>query len=364
MFLANKIVAFRGFTIQITPSALMLLSDFEVRVIVDEHDGQYAAPEFKTRVSVDGKATSAYIEAAIGKEYWLQYRYVGRTALSNKEARRLDFYIDGAVVAEAIAHNTTSNTTDVKLATSSGWRQFRFCKPSHDDGRANHDPKRLAQIGSIVVHVMRGTATGVKIKTPHTPIKPEFIKHLNVKDASSAVVTSVGKPTTNESPPIATNKRAFVQSTLLQTFKFTYMPRQELVHIMDERDEAPRPRSKQTKHARIIDDDDDDDDAPRAKCQKRNVTSMVSTEKPAISTTKAIDVVDLNDGEWDRRGATSKKWTARQEACRQIQALKPALGHLYLPAVDLLTRATFAKAFVVIAAPDQVEWLRWKLREL
>ncbi|RHY46644.1 hypothetical protein DYB37_013554 [Aphanomyces astaci] len=50
-----------------------------------------------------------------------------------------------------------------------------------------------------------------------------------------------------------------------------------------------------------------------------------------------------------------------KDACNQVQALKEALGDRYFDAVDMLTDATAARAFLVVGTADRVGWLQWRL---
>ncbi|KAF0693739.1 Aste57867_15313 [Aphanomyces stellatus] len=403
----------------------MRLRGFEVRVLLDEPNGPLVATEFKPTPCLSGtSSTTAYIEVAAGKEYWLQC--IGDEVLSKKNARGLTFYIDGAIVAETVVTNRTSNVVDVKLATMSGWRQFRFCTPS-SQGQAPYDAKRLEQVGSIVVQVRGGVKGGGK-NAEQSIIKPEFIKAIDTSVARAALATCVGKSTTNErGPPVG--RRLKGKILLLETFKFIYVSHDELASVLgtneftqrhqhfpqdrikhetikqDENADKPQAKRKKIKHeaseakksAPVVEgktNGANDEDKPVTKRKKikheasgfKKATPVVEgkTKNANAGTTKtsrvrkevssqiqamkkiqasAPSIVDLT-GENVVQPVLPRKWSARHEACRQVQALKSALGPLYLPALDFLTQPEYAKSFVVIAAADQLEWLEWKLRDV
>ncbi|KAF0693750.1 Aste57867_15324 [Aphanomyces stellatus] len=51
-----------------------------------------------------------------------------------------------------------------------------------------------------------------------------------------------------------------------------------------------------------------------------------------------------------------------KEACDKVQSLRDALGDRYYAAVDLLTDAGTARAFLVVADADRLGWLDWRMR--
>ncbi len=54
----------------------MIFCGFDVGIVIDGDNQPYRATEYKEDVARDGKSARAYIEAVVGCEYWIEFRYV------------------------------------------------------------------------------------------------------------------------------------------------------------------------------------------------------------------------------------------------------------------------------------------------
>ncbi|KAF0693745.1 Aste57867_15319 [Aphanomyces stellatus] len=99
------------------------------------------------------------------------------------------------------------------------------------------------------------------------------------------------------------------------------------------------------------------------QCGKTVCASLAPMSKHADEC-PALDDERGGAAPMSRADATKDELSLLQLACHKAQPLKNVLGLQYLPALDLLTQATFARTFVSIPEDDQLTWLLWKLESV
>ncbi|CAK4611755.1 hypothetical protein AeNC1_010349 [Aphanomyces euteiches] len=360
----------------------MRFADFDVRIVIERDGWPVPAPEYKIVLAPDGLSASAYIEALIGVDYWIECSYTGTAKLTEEYARLILYFVDGRQMGQRAITDSRHGSFPKRceVVEHHGDRvtrtPFKFCTPAFSNqGEDSEDV--LSSVGRIDVEVYEGRFLHefMGLNYERQTLLGEVRNDMKLGSFLSAA-TSVGS--TKFATEASTNESCVCEKgPLLFTFKFMYRTRDVLqfegiiprikeaasfgqsLAPSEQPDALAEPIDEiniklEGDKSEVVEVDPDIQVAPERNEQPR--ARLTNKRARTVQST----VVDLTIS--DDEDNAPVQFVER--ACTEMRRMRSVLGGLYYPALDLISQDSTARLFLAMDDEDREGWVLWKLKDL
>ncbi|KAG9409320.1 hypothetical protein AC1031_019572 [Aphanomyces cochlioides] len=360
----------------------MRFADFDVKIVIERDGWPVPAPEYKIVLASDGLSASAYVEALIGVDYWIECSYTGTAKLTEEYARLILYFVDGRQMGQRAITDSRHGSFPKRceVVEHHGDRvtrtPFKFCTPAFSNqGEDSEDV--LSSVGRIDVELYEGRFLHefMGLNYERQTLLGEVRNDTKLGSFLSAA-TSVGS--TKFATEASTNESCVCEKgPLLFTFKFMYRTRDVLQFegiiprikeaassgqssAPSEQPDALAPPINEINiklegvKSEVVEVEPDSQVAPERNEQPR---ARVTTKRARTVKSTVVDLTVSDDED-------NVPVQFVERACTEMRKMRSVLGGLYYPALDLISQDSTARLFLAIDDEDREGWVRWKLKDL